>query len=319
MKTLVVIPTYIEADNVADIIRRVRAAAPSVDILIVDDNSPDGTAELARAAGAEVGQVEVLVRPGKGGLGVAYRAGFEHGFSEGYEVLVQMDADFSHPPEKLPELLAKIDEGADVAIGSRYVPGGSTPAWPFQRRLLSRIGNTYASKMLGLRVNDATAGFRAYRATLLKELEAASTRATGYGFQVELNYRAHRLGATIVEVPITFTDRTRGVSKMSWHIIGEAMSLVTWWGFRDRVLGRVGRRKANLPVPAPAEPDPVTAVAASVPAPAGSSGADGDAETPAQGTPAVAGSAAAAPSASGNGSHPAPAPATATADATPEG
>jgi dolichol-phosphate mannosyltransferase len=317
MKTLVVIPTYIEADNVADIIRRVRAAAPSVDILIVDDNSPDGTAELARAAGAEVGQVEVLVRPGKGGLGVAYRAGFEHGFSEGYEVLVQMDADFSHPPEKLPELLAKIDEGADVAIGSRYVPGGSTPAWPFQRRLLSRIGNTYASKMLGLRVNDATAGFRAYRATLLKELEAASTRATGYGFQVELNYRAHRLGATIVEVPITFTDRTRGVSKMSWHIIGEAMSLVTWWGFRDRVLGRVGRRKANLPVPAPAEPDPVTAVAASVPAPAGSSGADGDAETPAQGTPAVAGSAAAAPSASGNGSH--PAPATATADATPEG
>jgi dolichol-phosphate mannosyltransferase len=317
MKTLVVIPTYIEADNVADIIRRVRAAAPSVDILIVDDNSPDGTAELARAAGAEVGQVEVLVRPGKGGLGVAYRAGFEHGFSEGYEVLVQMDADFSHPPEKLPELLAKIDEGADVAIGSRYVPGGSTPAWPFQRRLLSRIGNTYASKMLGLRVNDATAGFRAYRATLLKELEAASTRATGYGFQVELNYRAHRLGATIVEVPITFTDRTRGVSKMSWHIIGEAMSLVTWWGFRDRVLGRVGRRKANLPVPAPAEPDPVTAVAASVPAPAGSSGADGDAETPAQGTPAVAGSAAAAPLASGNGSH--PAPATATADATPEG
>jgi dolichol-phosphate mannosyltransferase len=305
MKTLVVIPTYIEADNVADIIRRVRAAAPSVDILIVDDNSPDGTAELARAAGAEVGQVEVLVRPGKGGLGVAYRAGFEHGFSEGYEVLVQMDADFSHPPEKLPELLAKIDEGADVAIGSRYVPGGSTPAWPFRRRLLSRIGNTYASKMLGLRVNDTTAGFRAYRATLLKELEAASTRATGYGFQVELNYRAHRLGATIVEVPITFADRTRGVSKMSWHIIGEAISLVTWWGLRDRVLGRVGRRKANLPVPAPVGPDPVTAVSASVPAPPGSAAGDGDALTPAEGTPAVTGSAPA-----GNGAHASPSPAT---------
>jgi dolichol-phosphate mannosyltransferase len=286
MKTLVVIPTYIEADNVADILRRVRAAAPTVDILIVDDNSPDGTADLARAAGQELGQIEVLVRPGKGGLGVAYRAGFEHGFEQGYEVLVQMDADFSHPPEKLPELLARIEEGADVAIGSRYVPGGSTPSWPFRRRLLSRIGNTYASTMLGLRVNDATAGFRAYRASLLKEIEAASTRATGYGFQVELNYRAHRLGADIVEVPITFTDRTRGVSKMSWHIIGEAMSLVTWWGFRDRVLGRLARKKAD--VPAPAEPDPAAAIAASVPAPNGSTAIAPDADTPAQGSPAVA-------------------------------
>jgi dolichol-phosphate mannosyltransferase len=284
MKTLVVIPTYIEADNIADILRRVRAAAPSVDILVVDDNSPDGTADLARAAADELKQVEVLVRPGKGGLGVAYRAGFEHGFDEGYEVLVQMDADFSHPPEKLPELLARIHDGADVAIGSRYVPGGSTPAWPFRRRLLSRIGNTYASKMLGLRVNDATAGFRAYRASLLKELEAASTRATGYGFQVELNYRAHRLGATIVEVPITFTDRTRGVSKMSWHIIGEAMSLVTWWGFRDRVLGRLARKKPDAPA---ARPDPVAAVAASVPPPNGSTAIAADAETPAVGTPAV--------------------------------
>jgi dolichol-phosphate mannosyltransferase len=304
MKTLVVIPTYIEADNVADIIRRVRSAAPSVDILIVDDNSPDGTADLARAAGAELGQVEVLVRPGKGGLGVAYRAGFEHGFSKGYEVLVQMDADFSHPPEKLPELLARIDEGADVAIGSRYVPGGSTPHWPVQRRILSRVGNFYASRMLGLRVNDATAGFRAYRSTLLQRLEADSTRATGYGFQVELNYRAHRLGATIVEVPITFNDRVRGVSKMSWHIIGEAMSLVTWWGFRDRVLGRLPGRKAGIPVPPPAPSDPVTAVVASVPAPNGSTEADGDAITPPDGTQAVA----------GNGAH----SSHATADATPE-
>jgi dolichol-phosphate mannosyltransferase len=293
MKTLVVIPTYIEADNVADILRRVRAAAPTVDLLIVDDNSPDGTADLARAAGEELGQVDVLVRPGKGGLGVAYRAGFEYGFERGYEVLVQMDADFSHPPEKLPELLAHIEEGADVAIGSRYVPGGSTPAWPFQRRLLSRIGNTYASKMLGLRVNDATAGFRAYRATLLQELEAASTRATGYGFQVELNYRAHRLGANIVEVPITFTDRTRGVSKMSWHIIGEAMSLVTWWGIRDRLLGRLARKKSDAR--APARPDPVTAVAASVPAPNGSTAIAPDADTPPDGTPAVAPAAAEAP------------------------
>jgi dolichol-phosphate mannosyltransferase len=313
MKTLVVIPTYIEADNVADIIRRVRSVAPSVDILIVDDNSPDGTADLARAAGEELGQVEVLVRPGKGGLGVAYRAGFEHGFSEGYEVLVQMDADFSHPPEKLPELLARIDEGADVAIGSRYVPGGSTPHWPVQRRILSRVGNFYASRMLGLRVNDATAGFRAYRSTLLQQLEAESTRATGYGFQVELNYRAHRLGATIVEVPITFNDRVRGVSKMSWHIIGEAMSLVTWWGFRDRVLGRLPGRKAGVPVLPPAPSDPVAAVVASVPAPNGSTEADGDAITPPDGTQAVA---PAAPAAAGNGSH--SSHATADAAATPE-
>lgn len=317
MKTLVVIPTYIEAENVTDILKRVRAAAPSVDILVVDDNSPDGTADLARAAGEELGQIEVLVRPGKGGLGVAYRAGFEHGFDGGYEVLVQMDSDFSHPPEKLPELLAKIEEGADVAIGSRYVPGGSTPAWPRQRRLLSRIGNTYASKMLGLRVNDATAGFRAYRASLLKELEAASTRATGYGFQVELNYRAHRLGADIVEVPITFTDRTRGVSKMSWHIIGEAMSLVTWWGFRDQVLGRLPRRKAALPVPAPAEPDPIAAVAASVPAPNGTTAIAADADTPAAGTQAVHTAPPAPPAARpAPGRAPAPEPATAAAEST---
>jgi dolichol-phosphate mannosyltransferase len=265
LKTLVVIPTYIEAENIADILRRVRAAAPSVDILVVDDNSPDGTADLARAVNDELGQVDVLVRPGKGGLGVAYRAGFETGFERGYDVLVQMDADFSHPPEKLPELLQRIEDGADVAIGSRYVPGGATPHWPFRRRALSRIGNFYASRMLGLKVNDATAGFRAYRSEILQKLESASTRATGYGFQVELNYRAHRLGATIVEVPITFNDRVRGVSKMSWHIIGEAMSLVTWWGFRDRVLkrfpGGAGRRQTFAsPTPAPTE-----AVAAAVP------------------------------------------------------
>ena len=141
LKTLVVIPTYIEAENIADILGGCGAAAPSVDILIVDDNCPDGTADLARADD-ELGQVDVLVRPGKGGLGVAYRAGFEHGFDRGYDVLVQMDADFSHRPEKLPELLARIEEGADVAIGSRYVPGGSTPHWPFLRRLLSAASAT---------------------------------------------------------------------------------------------------------------------------------------------------------------------------------
>jgi dolichol-phosphate mannosyltransferase len=315
MRTLVVIPTYLEADNIADVLRQVRAAAPWADVLVVDDNSADGTADLAREAGEELGQVEVLVRPGKGGLGVAYRAGFEHGFERGYEVLVQMDADLSHPPTKLPELLARIDEGADVAIGSRYVPGGSTPHWPVQRRMLSRVGNFYASRMLGLRVNDATAGFRAYRSTLLQRLEADSTRATGYGFQVELNYRAHRLGATIVEVPITFNDRVRGVSKMSWHIIGEAMSLVTWWGFRDRILGRLprGARRRAAQARSADGSGPVAPSEAATP-PLGTAAIDlPEAEAPAK----VAEAPGNGSGTNGDGAHAAPAPAPAADEGAP--
>jgi dolichol-phosphate mannosyltransferase len=238
MTTLIIIPTYLEAENVGEVVRQVRTSVPDADILVVDDSSPDGTADLAKETGAEVGQVDVLVLPAKGGLGVAYRAGFKHGFSHGYDVIVQMDADFSHDPAALPGLLGKIETGADMAIGSRYVAGGNIPNWPTTRRVLSRVGNFYASTVLGLKVRDATSGFRAYRAGVLETVEAGATRATGYGFQVELAYRAHRLGAEIVEVPITFNDRVRGVSKMSWHIIGEAMSLVTWWGVRDRVLRR---------------------------------------------------------------------------------
>ena len=238
MRTLIIIPTYLEAENIDEVLRRVRAAVPPADVLVVDDSSPDGTADLARETADEVGQIDVLVQPGKGGLGVAYRAGFAHGFTNGYDVVVQMDADFSHDPAALPELLGQIDRGVDVVIGSRYVAGGSIPNWPRTRRLLSRVGNLYASTVLGLKVRDATAGFRAYRASVLETVVAGATRATGYGFQVELAYRAHRLGARIVEVPITFNDRVRGASKMSWHIIGEAMGLVTWWGLRDRLLRR---------------------------------------------------------------------------------
>lgn len=266
MKTLVVIPTYLEAENIADVLRRVRSVAPHVDVLVVDDSSDDGTADLARAAGEELGQIDVLVRPGKGGLGPAYRAGFERGFAEGYEVLVQMDADLQHDPATLPELLARVEEGADIAIGSRYVPGGDTPNWPFRRRLLSRVANLYAATVLGLKVHDATAGYRAYRADILNVVVNEATKATGYGFQVELSYRAHRRGATIVEVPITFKDRLRGESKMSWRIIGEAASIVTWWGLRDRLLGFARRRPR--PAPAPASP------AASA-APASGDGAEG--------------------------------------------
>jgi dolichol-phosphate mannosyltransferase len=263
MRTLVVIPTFLEAENVTDVLRRVRAAAPEVDVLVVDDNSADGTADLARAAGDELGQIDVLVRPDKGGLGVAYRAGFQRGFDGDYDVLVQMDADLSHDPAALPQLLGKLDGGADVAIGSRYVAGGNIPHWPFARRALSRIGNLYASTVLGLKVHDATSGYRAYRAALLRQVEADATRATGYGFQVELAYRAHRLGAEIVEVPITFNDRVRGESKMSWHIIGEAMSLVTWWGLRDRLVPARRRRRAQADSQSlhrdGATPSPVTA------------------------------------------------------------
>src|ERR687897_779221 len=179
MTTLIIIPTYLEAENVGDVVRQVRASAPDADILVVDDSSPDGTADLAKAAGSEVGQVEVLGLPEKGGLGVAYRAGFRHGFSLGYDVIVQMDADFSHEPAALPDLLGKIETGADVAIGSRYVAGGNIPNWPTTRRVLSRVGNFYASTVLGLKVHDATSGFRAYRAGVLETVEAGATRATG--------------------------------------------------------------------------------------------------------------------------------------------
>jgi dolichol-phosphate mannosyltransferase len=259
MRTLVIIPTYLEADNIAEVLRRVRKAAPQADVLVVDDSSPDGTADVAKTANEELGQIDVLSQPDKGGLGVAYRAGFGRAFQDGYEVIVQMDADLSHPPEKLPELLARIEEGADVAIGSRYVKGGSTPHWPKRRRLLSRIGNTYSSTVLGLGVNDATAGFRAYRTSVLQAINASGTRATGYGFQVELAYLSHKDGATIVEVPIAFMDRVRGESKMSWHIIGEAMSLVTWWAFRDRILRRKPKpHPAVAPTPALADNPPAT-------------------------------------------------------------
>jgi dolichol-phosphate mannosyltransferase len=243
MRTLIIIPTYLEAENVADVLRALRASVPEADILVVDDSSPDGTAALAKQTADEEGQIETLVQPEKSGLGVAYRAGFAHGFAGGYEVIVQMDADFSHDPAMLPELLRQVEAGADVVIGSRYVAGGSIRDWPTIRRLLSRGGNLSASTLLGLGIRDATSGFRAYRASVLKVIEAGATRATGYALQVELAYRAHRLGARMVEVPITFNDRVRGVSKLSWHIIGEAMSLVAWWTVRDRLL-HMGARPA---------------------------------------------------------------------------
>ncbi|MCB0961707.1 MAG: polyprenol monophosphomannose synthase [Acidimicrobiales bacterium] len=235
MPALVVIPTYQEAENVADVLARVRASVPDAHVLVVDDGSPDGTADLAEARAAELGSIDVLRRSAKSGLGPSYRAGFAWGLERGHDVLIEMDADLSHDPTVLPELIATVTErGADLAIGSRYVPGGAVPGWPAHRRLLSQWGNRYVGMMLRMPVRDATAGFRAYRAEILTEIGLDQVRADGYGFQIEMAYEVSKAGGTIVEIPITFRDRIRGVSKMSPNIVGEALWLVTRWGVRDR-------------------------------------------------------------------------------------
>jgi dolichol-phosphate mannosyltransferase len=241
VRTLVITPTYVEAENIEEFLRRARAAVPDADILVVDDNSPDGTADIAEKVAAELGGINVLRRPSKKGLGSAYRAGFAIGLEKGYDVLVQIDADLSHDPSVLPRLLGEVEAGADLAIGSRYVPGGEIPHWPWFRRALSRYGNLYAGIVLGTGVEDATSGYRAYRADTLKAIDYSTTRAKGYGFQMETAYRVHTWGGRIVETPIVFTDRVRGYSKMTWGIFAEELLLVTWWGVRDQ-LRRLWRR-----------------------------------------------------------------------------
>src|SRR5918911_3565097 len=234
MKALVVLPTYNEAANIAVVLRRIRAAAGPVDVLVVDDSSPDGTADMAEAVGAEVHGVEVLRRPRKSGLGSAYREGFRIGLGRGYDTLVEMDADLSHDPATLPELLQAGESGAELAIGTRYMPGGKIPDWPWHRRAISRTGNLYARALLGLSVRDSTSGFRAYHRRALERIDLARVRADGYGFQVEMAYLVERGGGKVTEVPIEFRDRTKGHSKMSSRIVAEALVLVTWWAVRDR-------------------------------------------------------------------------------------
>jgi dolichol-phosphate mannosyltransferase len=234
VRVLVVVPTYQEVENIEEMLRRVRRAVPEADVLVVDDASPDGTADAAEKFGQELERVEVLRRGAKSGLGSAYRAGFGRGLAQGYDVLVQMDADLSHDPAAIPSLLGALDQ-ADLAVGSRYVAGGSIPHWPARRRALSRYGNRYATAVLGLGIRDATSGFRAYKAQTLRTIDVEHTTATGYGFQVELAYRAAMRGCKLVEVPIVFVDRVRGTSKMSSRIIAEAMWSVTVWGLRDRL------------------------------------------------------------------------------------
>ncbi len=243
MTPLVVLPTYLEAENVQDVLARIRAAVPDAHVLVVDDGSPDGTADLAEATARELGGIDVMRRTEKSGLGPAYRAGFAWGLARDHDILIEMDADLSHDPEVLPVLIATVREGgADLAIGSRYVPGGAVPGWPRNRRLLSQWGNRYIALMLQLPVRDATAGFRAYRRSILEEIGLDRVGADGYGFQIEMAYAVAKAGGTIVEVPITFRDRIRGVSKMSPNIVSEALVLVTRWGVRDRV-ERLRRRR----------------------------------------------------------------------------
>jgi len=242
MRAAVVVPTYQEALNIAGILARIRSALPDADVLVVDDSSPDGTAAIAERVGAELGRVHVLIRPPRQGLGPAYRAGWRWAIERGYEAVIDMDADGSHDPASLPDLLGPLAGGADLVMGSRYVPGGSVPGWALHRLLLSRGGNWYAMWALGLPVHDATGGYRAYRTELLRKIDLSTLRANGYGFQIELAYRSVQLGATVVEVPITFTDRTQGTSKMHAAIIGEALMLVTAWAIRDRILSRGPRR-----------------------------------------------------------------------------
>lgn len=235
-----VLPTFDEAQNIDEVLRRVRAALADATILVVDDGSPDGTADIAEALAGELGPLEVLRRPKKAGLGSAYRQGFRIGIDRGFEALVEMDSDLSHDPASLPSLLAPLDEEADIGlvVGSRYIPGGSIPRWSWHRRMLSEWGNRYASLLLGLDVRDSTSGFRAYRADAVAKIDLERIRADGYGFQIEMAYMTARSGWRVVERPIAFVDRVRGTSKMSSNIVVEALWLVTWWSLRDRVLRR---------------------------------------------------------------------------------
>ena len=242
MNVLVVLPTYNESENIERVVRRIRRALAAATVLVVDDGSPDGTADMAEQLGKELGNVEVLRRHEKSGLGSAYRAGFRWGLERGFDVCVEMDADLQHEPEALPDLVAPISRGHGVVIGSRYVKGGSIPDWSWHRRLLSRWGNIYASIVLGLGVTDSTAGFRAYSASVLESIDLDRIRAEGYGFQIEMTYRARQGGASVVEVPIRFLERMDGESKMSMFIVVEALGLVTWWGVQRLAEGVRGRR-----------------------------------------------------------------------------
>jgi dolichol-phosphate mannosyltransferase len=236
-RIVIVMPTYNERQNLESIAGRVRAALPAADLLVVDDNSPDGTGDLADKLAEADPHIQIMHRTSKAGLGKAYIAGFGWALERGYDVIVEMDADGSHQPEHLPSLVAALDY-ADLSIGSRWVPGGRVLNWPKSREALSRAANIYTRIMLGLGVRDATAGFRAYRAATLRTISLDQVQSAGYCFQIDLTLRVADAGLRIVEVPITFVEREHGASKMSNRIIGEAFWRVAQWGVTRRLRRR---------------------------------------------------------------------------------
>lgn len=252
---LVVIPTYDEIENLPNVLQRLHAAAPDVHALIVDDGSPDGTGVLADELAAERDWLHVMHRSTKEGLGAAYVAGMTWGLQRGYDAIVEMDADLSHRPEDVPRLLRELDS-ADVVLGSRWVSGGGVANWPIRRTLLSRGGNAYAQLALGLPLRDATGGFRAYRRRALLDIDLPSVGSQGYCFQIELAFRAIRAGMTVTELPIRFTDREFGESKMTGSIVTESVRRLTVWGIRER--GRQLRALLHGHRPEPVQPVPGT-------------------------------------------------------------
>ncbi|GAB03791.1 glycosyltransferase [Gordonia amarae] len=242
-RALVVIPTYNEKDNLPGIIGRLNQALPGIHVLVVDDSSPDGTGELADQLAADDAdhRLHVLHRTAKDGLGKAYLAGFGWGLARTYDVIIEMDADGSHAPEQLGSLLAAINDGADLVIGSRYVPGGRLVNWPKRREWLSRGANTYARLALGAHIHDITAGFRAYRREVLETISLGTVESAGYCFQIDLAWRTVQAGFDVREVPITFTEREVGESKMDGGVMTEAFMMVARWGVASRMT-RLRRR-----------------------------------------------------------------------------
>jgi dolichol-phosphate mannosyltransferase len=243
--TLVVVPTFQESASIRSILARIRAALPAADILVVDDNSPDGTAQIVSQLARDDERLAVLVRPDKSGLGRAYLSGFRYALDNGYDYVVEIDADGSHDPAELPRMLELAAAGADLVIGSRWIPGGGVSNWSKTRQAISRAGNRYSRFMLGSRVRDITAGFRVFRAQTLRLLLEEPTSSQGYCFQIEMAWHAERAGLTIREHPITFEERAEGVSKMHLGIVAEALWRVTVWGVQKRLSPGPGARRSD--------------------------------------------------------------------------
>jgi dolichol-phosphate mannosyltransferase len=237
-RTVFIVPTYQEAENIELFLRTFRAANPDVDVLVVDDSSPDGTGDIARRVAEELGGIDVASQAAKGGLGTAYRFGMGIALERGYDRIGQMDADLSHDPAVVPAMQAALTGDVGAVVGSRYVPGGKIPHWPWHRRMASKWGNAYTNWVLGIDIADTTAGLILWRADAIRSTKLLEGTSKGYLFAIENKYRLTRRGITVTEVPITFTDRVRGLSKMNGAVVWEELSNVTWWGIRDRVLRR---------------------------------------------------------------------------------